>query len=323
MSGDPPTYGSPPPGPALVEVPSGAAHLERVGRAANAARALCDVLWEVLQEQLGVLSERRVAVDGASAPTPDAAQLAEGLADVTATLALLAGTYGGAAVPSIATPADATQSAARAVPTSADAQSAAVLIDERDEQGHTPPQGPPAAASRLIGSALKRFERDGLPFAVLLVELLHLEHLRLGARTGEQPYIARLIESAFTQALETIGGGPAASLAPEPPDRYWLLVPEANRLGAHAVAGSLVSAFGPVAAAAGRADPTGQYFAALSTQGSPVRAGQNGAPQQLAVGTAACPENGRDAATLARHADLELTAARAAAQPIISMGEPV
>jgi hypothetical protein len=323
MSGGPPTYGSPPPGPALVEVPFGAAHPDRVERAANAAHALCDVLWDVLHEQLGVPSERRVAFDGASAPTQDVAQLAERLADVANTVALLARTAGRAAVPPIPTPADATQSAAPTVPTSADAQSAAVLIDERDEQASKPPQEPPAAASRLIGSALKRFERDGLPFAVLLVELLDLEHLRLGAGAGEQRYMTHQIESAFTQALETIGGGPAASLAPEPPDRYWLLVPEADRLGAHAVAGSLVSAFGPVGAAAGRADPAGQYFAALSTQGSPVRAGQNGAPQQLAVGMAVCPENGRDAATLARHADIELSVARAAAQPIISMGEPV
>ena len=81
--------------------------------------------------------------------------------------------------------------------------------------------------------------------------------------------------------------------------------------------------FVPVGAAAGRADPAEQYLAALSAQRSPLRARHNGAPLQLAVGTAVCPENGQEAAALAAHADVELSAVRAAGQPIVSMAEPV
>jgi GGDEF domain-containing protein len=100
-------------------------------------------------------------------------------------------------------------------------------------------------------------------------------------------------------------------------------VPETDRLAAQAVAERLVRTFVPVRAAAGRADPAEQYFAALSMQKSPLRATQNGAPLQLVVGTAVCPKNGQQAAALAEHADVELSAARAAGQPIVSMAEPV
>jgi hypothetical protein len=350
----------------------GAAHAERVERAANAAHVLCEALWEALHEQLGGRSEWGAASNRSSTPTQRVAELSERLADVAATVALLAGADGRATVPPMAPSEPTARSAAPAAPAAADAPSTAVLIDERDDQapGAGPGQGPPPATSpppqrprtdprpqpwdasrsersrtsqtpppneileehghegpaawiELIGSALEQFERDRLPFAVLLVELVDVEHLRLGGRAGELPSLTRQMESAFTQALETIGGRPAASLTCERPDRYWLLVRETDRLAAQALAERLVRAFVPVGGAAGRADPAEQYFAALSAQRSPLQVRQNGAPIQLAVGIAVCPENGQEAAALAAHADVELSAVRAAGQSIVSMAEPV
>jgi hypothetical protein len=174
-----------------------------------------------------------------------------------------------------------------------------------------------------IGSALEQFERDLLPFAVLLVELVDVEHLRLGGPDGELRRLTRQMESAFTQALETIGARRAASLTPERPDRYWLLLSETDRLAAQALAERLVRTFVPVGAGSGAADPAERYFAALSAQRSPLRVRQIGAPLQLAVGMAVCPENGREASTLAAHADVELSAVRAAGLSIVSTAEPV
>jgi hypothetical protein len=361
-----------PPRPEVVEGPPGAARAERVERAANAAHALCEALWEALHEQLRGRSEWGAASNRSSTPTQRVAELSERLADVAATVALLAGADGRATVPPTAPSEPAGRSAAPAAPAAADTPSTAVLIDERGDQapGAGPGQGPPPAtspppqrprteprpqpwdASRSersrasqtpppneileehghegpaawivsIGSALEQFERDLLPFAVLLVELVDVEHLRLGGRAGELPRVTRQMESAFTHALETIGARRAASLTPERPDRYWLLVPETDRLAAQALAERLVRTFVPVGAAGGRADPAEQYFAALSAQRSPLRVRQIGAPLQLAVGMAVCPENGQEAAALAAHADVELSAVRAAGQSVVSMAEPV
>jgi GGDEF domain-containing protein len=358
-----------PPEPAVVEVPLGSAHRERVERAANAAHMLCEVLWEALHEQLGARSDWGAVSNVGSAPTQRAGELAERLADVAATIALLASGDGHAIGTPTPNMAHTARSAAPAEPTSADAPSTAVLIDEREEHAPTPDQGPapaaapplrpqtnpppqswhaspseharashtpprnemleeygregPAAWIDLIGRALEQFERDRLPFAVLLIELLDVKSLRLGGRAGELPRLTRQIENALAQALEAIGGRPATSLTSERPDRYWLLVQETDRLAAQALAERLVRTFVPVRAAAGTADPAEQYFAALSAQRSPLRARQNGPPLQLAVGTAACPENGREAAALVAHAEVELSAARAAGQLIVSVAEPV
>ena len=354
----------------MVEVPLGAARTERLERAADAAHVLCEVLWEALHEQLGARSDWGAASGVGSAPTQRATELAERLADVAATVALLAGEDGHVTAAPARTLARTARSAAPAERTTAEAPSTAVLIDEREEQAPTLGQGSPPAASpppsrpqtnprrqpwhgspseqsgasqtpprrevlegygreepaawiALIASALEQFERNRRPFAVMLVELLNVDRSPVGGRAGELPRLTRQIESAFTQALEGIGGRPAASLTAERPGRYWLLVPETDRLAAQALAERLVRTFVPVGAAAGRADPAEQYFAALSMQKSPLRATQNGAALQLVVGTAVCPENGQQAAALAAHADVELSALRAAGQPIVSMAEPV
>ena len=46
------------------------------------------------------------------------------------------------------------------------------------------------------------------------------------------------------------------------------------------------------------------------------------APLEVKVGIAVCPDDGREAAALAAHADLGLDARRAAGRPVASLDEP-
>src|SRR3954453_13975070 len=74
--------------PAADEAMPGPAQIERLKRAAQAANALCEVLWEGLHAGLAV--QVQDAPRAEDAPTQQTAGLAERLADVAATVALLA-----------------------------------------------------------------------------------------------------------------------------------------------------------------------------------------------------------------------------------------
>jgi GGDEF domain-containing protein len=157
--------------------------------------------------------------------------------------------------------------------------------DERGEEG-------PAAWIAAIGRQLERFEQDQLPFAVLLVELGDAERLRRAALPGAMSSLTGRIERTLTQELQRIGGHPAqrqgrpaGELACERPGRYWLLAPGADALAARRLAEWVVQTIGPLA-------------------------GPRWAPLEVMVGIAMCPEDGRDAAALAAHADLSLYAPR-------------
>jgi hypothetical protein len=175
----------------------------------------------------------------------------------------------------------------------------------------------PASWADMIASALEQFERDRLPFVVLLVEILDVEPLR--APPGQPQDLTPQIENAFARALQSIGGRNAASLMPERPDRYWLLVPDVDRAGALELTDRLVSSFESVGASSGT-DPAARYFAALS---APLRASQDEPRLKLAIGAAICPENGDDAAELMAHAEAELAAGRAAERHTVAAAEPV
>jgi GGDEF domain-containing protein len=162
-------------------------------------------------------------------------------------------------------------------------QRGAVFHSPRREEG-------PAAWTRSIGARLERFERDGVPFAVLLVELLDLERLRRPELAEELARTAARMEDALGGALDAGG-----SLTRERPGRWWLLAPSTDRADADRLAGRLAAA-----AAHGLS----------ARRPSPA----------VAVGTAVCPEDGRQAAALAAHADLGLYAARAAARAGSSAG---
>lgn len=150
------------------------------------------------------------------------------------------------------------------------------IRDERGEEG-------PAAWIESIGGQLERFERDRLPFAVLLVELAAIERVQADERPGELSRLAARLEQELTGVLGAVSG----SLTRERPGRCWLLVPRTDRAGARGLAERLAHAVAS-------------------------HASYRGAPLEVTIGTAACPEDGREAAALAAHADVGLYAARSA-----------
>jgi GGDEF domain-containing protein len=324
---------------------------ERLTRAARAAQALSETLWEALHEELGDPTRQRVA------------ELSERLADVSATVALLArpepleavGERPSAAsvrplgpdVPTIrddderpeagekpASPdAPAPASGPRAPsgprPGSSAARSPArepalraVLVDELASPAPTPespeaPTVPPEPGAQAtseieirderhedvrpepvgggqesgpwigaIERRLERYERDRAPFAVLVVELVDVERLRHTELPGEMSRLMGLVETALSGELR-----PADSLTRETPGRYWLLAPDTDSSAARALVTRLASA----------------------VRGA---ASHGGVPLEVAVGIAACPVDGAQAAGLAAHAEVALYAARASGKPV-------
>jgi hypothetical protein len=154
------------------------------------------------------------------------------------------------------------------------------IRDERRDEG-------PAAWIGLIGAQLERFEHDRAPFAVLLVELVDIEQLQRPGHVEDLARTAEELEQALTGAL----GAWAGSFTRERPGRCWLVAPETDLLGAELLAERLARA---VAA----------------------RAGSRGGSLALAIGTASCPEQGREASALAAHADVGSYAARSRAHAL-------
>jgi hypothetical protein len=150
------------------------------------------------------------------------------------------------------------------------------IRDERREQGA-------AAWTRTIGRQLECFERDGRPFAALLVELLDVERT---LREGTQNTLA-LLSAVVEQALLAELSAAHGSVTPERPGRYWVLAAGVDRAEAGRLAERLQRA----------------AYASMRRHGSSL---------EVAIGIAACPEDGREAAALAAHADVGLYAARSA-----------
>jgi hypothetical protein len=147
-------------------------------------------------------------------------------------------------------------------------------IEIRDERGEGP-----AAWINSIGRQLERFEDDGLPFAVLLVEILEIERVLAERSTVEASVLADRVEEAIAQLRPSAG-----SLTRERAGRYWLLAPHTDRVEAGLLAERVVSSIGSSSAVA----------------------------LDVALGMAVCPDDGREAAALAAYADVELYAARSA-----------
>jgi GGDEF domain-containing protein len=158
-------------------------------------------------------------------------------------------------------------------------------IEIRDVRG----EAGPAAWIGSIGRRLQRYEQDGLPFAVLLVELLDIERLQHAEPLDGISRLSSEVQDALARELR-----PADSLTCERPGRYWLLTPQTDGVAARRLAEQLARA-------------------ARSS------ASHRGTPLEVAVGIAVCPEDGRQASELAAHADVDLYAARAAGRS--SIGE--
>ncbi len=140
----------------------------------------------------------------------------------------------------------------------------------------------PAAWISSIGSQLERYERDRLPFAVLLVEVVGIERPSPGGRAESQEGTIEEVERALASAH-----GARGSLTCERPGRYWLVMPDTDRAGARQLAERL-------------------------TRAVATCANDRQAPLEVAVGTAVCPDDGQQAAALAAHADVGLYADRSA-----------
>jgi GGDEF domain-containing protein len=302
---------------------------DRLTRAARAAQALSETLWEALHEELIDPRSERVV------------ELSEQLADVSMAVASLArvdtrppspasstatATIGGAPDRSVAPEPSAASvrpgfveqpprsaHAVHSAPSNEPAQpwepsvepdasreppSRAVLIDElapaapeplgvqstpqieiRDVRGE---EGP-AAWIGSIGRHLERHEQDGLPFAVLLVDVERLHHAEPSGEVSRLTgHVENAVEDALARELR-----PADSLTREGPGRYWLLAPQTDATGA-------------------------QMLVERIARAVRASAGHGGMPLEVAVGIAVCPDDGRRASELAAHADVGLYAARAA-----------
>jgi hypothetical protein len=158
------------------------------------------------------------------------------------------------------------ESAARAEQEEAPPRAEIAIHDARGEEG-------PAAWIRSIGRQLERYERDGLPFVVVLLEIE-------GDVAREE---LESLERVLAGELQESGGG---TLTRERAGRYWLLAHRTDRIGAHALAVRLERA-----------------LVTAATSGAPV----------VASGIAICPEDGIQPATLAAQADVGLYAARSEA----------
>jgi GGDEF domain-containing protein len=277
---------------------------QNVAALVDAVESLRGVLWEALLDHLSEPSTRQVG------------DVADRLAYVCA--AALAVAVDAPRAPEAAAVndpeaviADSSQSvlpASRAIAPGA----RAVIVDERplswDESPPVPPQARraeieirderreegPAAWIGLIGGQLDRFERDRLPFAVLLVELVEITRVHRGESPDELAELAERLERELGATLKARSS--SGSLTRERPGRYWLLAAGTDRGGAHELAEHIMLAV---------ASCTDERASAL----------------EVAIGIAVCPEDGREAAALAAHADVGLYSDRSAVRA--SAGHPV
>lgn len=155
-------------------------------------------------------------------------------------------------------------------------------IEIRDVRGA---EGP-AAWIGSIGNQLTRFQEDGRPFAVLLVELLEIDSLRRGESLEELERLAKRVQDVLTDELRAAGSG---SLTCESPGRYWLLALDTDRADADRLAERL----------------TRVVSSSISHRQAPL---------EVVLGVAICPADGLQAPMLAAHADVGLYAARSNAR---------
>jgi GGDEF domain-containing protein len=158
----------------------------------------------------------------------------------------------------------------------------------RDSAGPVIEDGTEFHAARIapwtaaIDRRLARHRQDGLPFAVLCVELVDVDRLAAADFDGE---VARALEAAEGAVCATLR--PADVLVRERPGRYWLTAPDTDgpeaRTLAHRVAGAVTDA-----------------------------PAHRDVPLQAAIGLSVCPADGSDAATLEGRAEEGVYAARAA-----------
>ncbi|HEX8121689.1 MAG TPA: hypothetical protein VF549_10550 [Solirubrobacteraceae bacterium] len=135
---------------------------------------------------------------------------------------------------------------------------------------------------------LQRHSDDGLPFALLCVEVADLDRLVAADRDRD---VAKALEAAEAAVCAQLR--PADVLVRERPGRYWLVAPDTDGDAARSLA----------------------HLLAAAVAGVP---GHRGAPLEAAVGLAVAPNDGVDAPALEGRAEEGLFAARAAGLRVAS-----
>ncbi len=159
------------------------------------------------------------------------------------------------------------------------------IRDVRREEG-------PSAWVSSVGRLLARHAEDGLPFAVLLVEIVDVAQLERSETPHDLHGLVAKVEAA-------LGAGMRASdhLSRETLGRYWLVAPETNGTGARMLA---------------------ERLARLVR----TSASHRGVPMEVAIGIAVCPDDGTEAPALAARADLGVYSARATGRSIAHTDPP-
>jgi GGDEF domain-containing protein len=320
--------------------------VERLARAARAAQALSEALWEALHEELTDPVQRR------------AAELSERLADVSATVALLArvipGESGQGEQPAASARGDGESPGAEAIgaerPTPSEplappessspaeraihaepppprASSAAraptspaVLVDELAPPAPTPeaPSETPEPSARAVREIEIRDERHEVTRSERVHDASEPDAWvgAIGRRLeryerDRAPFAVLVVELADVERL-----------------RHAELPGEVSRLTG-LVEAALASELRP-ADSLTRESPGRYWLLAPETDAHAARAlverlanavrgaaSHRGAPLEVAVGIAVCPLDGSQAAALAAHAEIALYAARASGRPVV------
>jgi GGDEF domain-containing protein len=330
--------------------PAGGSVPERLARAARAAQQLCDTLWDALHEELLRPNPERVR------------ELAERLAEVSSTVAMLAATLPDANAPAAGPPpagASAEGALSTVSPPSTPGVAAAHGVQPSTAAAHppaferrTPPepsvahpsspatplqssQGPAVGeypptllvderesnvpSARLasvepiqpeieirdvrreegasawvssVGRLLARHAQDGLPFAVLLLEIVDVARLERSETPHDLHGLVAKVESAVGRGMRS-----GDHLSRETLGRYWLVAPETNGTGARMLA---------------------ERLARLVR----TSASHRGVPMEVAIGIAVCPDDGTEAPALAARADLGVYSARATGRSIAHTDPP-
>ena len=159
------------------------------------------------------------------------------------------------------------------------------IRDVRREEG-------PSAWVSSVGALLARHAQDGLPFAVLLVEIVDVARLERSETPHDLHSLVAQVESAVSRAMRATD-----HLSRETLGRYWLVAPETNGTGARMLA---------------------ERLARLVR----TSASHRGVPMEVAIGIAVCPEDGTEAPALAARADLGVYSARATGRSIAHTDPP-
>jgi GGDEF domain-containing protein len=159
------------------------------------------------------------------------------------------------------------------------------IHDVRREEG-------PSAWVSSVGRLLTRHAQDGLPFAVLLVEIVDVARLERAETPHDLHDMVAQVESALGRGMRATD-----ELSRETRGRYWLVAPETNGTGARMLAERL----------------------ARLVRGS---ATHRGVPLEVAIGIAVCPDDGTEAPALAARADLGVYSARATGRSVVHTDPP-